>query len=94
MCLLRLLSYRTPRGPQPAKLQKGLTRFPRLTRAEGERGELGRPVEKPASPKHTVLPTWAFHFFKATECPLSPPESEKPLPAPVPWHPGGRKLPM
>ena len=70
MYLLRLLSYRTPRGPQPAKLQKGLTRYPRLTRAQGG-GELGRPVETPASPsKHTVLPTSGVSLLQGDGVPV------------------------
>ena len=39
---LELLSIHTPRGPFPVKPQQGLTRFPRLTRAQGGGSSGGR----------------------------------------------------
>ena len=52
---LELLSIRTPRGSLPVKLQQGLTRFPRLTRAQGGGGARAAraPVGTPASPLQT-----------------------------------------
>jgi hypothetical protein len=68
---LELLSIRTPRGSLPVKPQQGLTRFPRLTRAQGGGSSGGRCTSgctSLSSSNTWCFPHWAFLVFKQGGC--------------------------